>query len=79
MSIRQARRARFRAGYVVAAALAAVGCGSAGDPPPPDPNTAMCYRCTPTNPFVAGGGGITETGYACTPADAQQFGRRCFR
>lgn len=47
------------------------GCGGADIPP--NPNTITCYRCSFAN------SALVETSYACTPADAQQFGRRCFR
>lgn len=55
------------------ALLLLAGCGGA-DSPPPNPNTSTCYRCA-----FSQGGALVETSYMCTPADAQQFGRRCFR
>jgi hypothetical protein len=53
------------------AALSSAACGS-GDTTP-DPNTSTCYRCSLQN------AAIIQSTYACTPADAQQFGRPCLR
>jgi hypothetical protein len=64
----------FSRAVLAAAAVAMVSaCGAGDSAPAPDPNTSKCFRCTVAN------GALTQQEYACTPADAQQFGRPCFR
>jgi hypothetical protein len=58
---------------LIALFLLLSGCGSAFDEPPPNQNTRTCYACTYQN------GAVVQRTYACTPADAQQFGRACLR
>lgn len=62
----------LRALLLTGALSVLAACGG-GDSPAPDPNTSTCYRCTINN------GALLQSSYACTPADAQQFGRTCFR
>lgn len=53
------------------AGLLLASCGS-GDAPA-DQNASTCYRC-----YIANAALVQQT-YACSRADAQQFGRPCFR
>lgn len=58
---------------MIAAFLLLAGCGAIDDEPQPNQNTRTCYACSYQN------GAFVQRTYACTPADAQQFGRACLR
>jgi hypothetical protein len=60
----------IRAAAIALAALLA-GCGAADEPPAASNTSNTCFRCYFAN------GGLVQQSYACSAADAQQFGRRC--
>lgn len=62
-----------QAAACVAALIALSACGPGDTGPPPNQNTSTCYRCTFQN------SAFVQQTYACSAADAQQFGRPCLR